>query len=312
MKFAVYRLSFSAGVHFGTGTLWSGANTLPADTLFSALCLEAAAQRGEAGISALVDLVRQRRLCFSDLFPFIGEELYLPKPLIPIQREENGDSVVKKSFKKLKYIPVSQLDLYLQGRLNPLAAVETLKTLGSFAVRTMAASRSEEKLESGETLPYSVGVYRFAKGNGLYTLVGFDTAQTQEQFEHLLDSLSYSGLGGKRSAGLGRFSVTKSALPESLEKRLQGSKTPCISLSVCMAEDEELEQVMQDAKYLLLKRSGFVASPDYAPEQRRKRDFYAFCAGSCFAQRFRGNVFDVANGRQHPVYRYAVPLWMEI
>ena len=133
------------------------------------------------------------------------------------------------------YIPVSQLDLYLQGRLNPLAAVETLKTLGSFAVRTMAASRSEEKLESGETLPYSVGVYRFAKGNGLYTLVGFDTAQTQEQFEHLLDSLSYSGLGGKRSAGLGRFSVTKSALPESLEKRLQGSKTPCISLSVCMA-----------------------------------------------------------------------------
>ena len=223
MKFAVYRLSFSAGVHFGTGTLWSGANTLPADTLFSALCLEAAAQRGEAGISALVDLVRQRRLCFSDLFPFIGEELYLPKPLIPIQREENGDSVVKKSFKKLKYIPVSQLDLYLQGRLNPLAAVETLKTLGSFAVRTMAASRSEEKLESGETLPYSVGVYRFAKGNGLYTLVGFDTAQTQEQFEHLLDSLSYSGLGGKRSAGLGRFSVTKSALPESLEKRLLSS-----------------------------------------------------------------------------------------
>ena len=75
MKFSVYRLSFSAGVHFGTGTLWSGANTLPADTLFSALCLEAAAQRGEAGISALVDLVRQRRLCFSDLFPFIGEEL---------------------------------------------------------------------------------------------------------------------------------------------------------------------------------------------------------------------------------------------
>lgn len=44
MKFAVYKLNFAAGVHLGTGTLASGANTLPADTLFSALCMEAAQQ----------------------------------------------------------------------------------------------------------------------------------------------------------------------------------------------------------------------------------------------------------------------------
>lgn len=47
MKFAVYKLNFAAGVHLGTGTLASGANTLPADTLFSALCMEAAQQGGE-------------------------------------------------------------------------------------------------------------------------------------------------------------------------------------------------------------------------------------------------------------------------
>ena len=49
MKFAVYKLNFAAGVHLGTGTLASGANTLPADTLFSALCMEAA-QLGEKSI----------------------------------------------------------------------------------------------------------------------------------------------------------------------------------------------------------------------------------------------------------------------
>lgn len=208
MKFAVYKLNFAAGVHLGTGTLASGANTLPADTLFSALCMEAA-QQGEKSIKTLVDAVRQNRLRIGDLFPFIGEELYLPKPLVPVQRENEGNSIVKKSFKKLKYIPVSQLDTYLQGKIDPVAAVEKLQKLGAFEVRTMAASRSTEKLETGETLPYSVGVYRFGQGNGLYTIAGAEDTQTQNKFEQLLNALSYSGIGGKRSAGLGRFTVQK-------------------------------------------------------------------------------------------------------
>lgn len=311
MKFAVYKLHFTAGVHFGTGMLWSGANTLPADTLFSALCMEAA-QQGEACITALVDLVKQQKLRISDLFPFIGEELYLPKPLVSIRRENEGNSIVKKSFKKLKYIPISQLDTYLQGKIDPVAAVEKLKTLGAFEVRTMAASRSPEKLETGEALPYSVGVYHFGQENGLYTIVGSEDAQTQQQFERLLDSLSYSGIGGKRSAGLGRFTVQKTEVPETLLKRLQGNATPCVSLSVCMAADEELERVLEGAQYLLLRRAGFVASTEYAEEQRRKRDMYMFCAGSRFDKRFAGDVFDVSNGGRHAVYRYAAPLWMEI
>lgn len=85
-----------------------------------------------------------------------------------------------------------------------------------------------------------------------------------------------------------------------------------MALSVCMAEAEELEDVLEGAQYLLLKRSGFVASQDYAPEVRRKRDFYAFRAGSCFIRRFSGNLFDVGGGGAHPVYRYAAALWMEI
>ena len=257
MKFAVYKLNFAAGVHLGTGTLASGANTLPADTLFSALCMEAA-QQGEKSIKTLVDAVRQNRLRIGDLFPFIGEELYLPKPLVPVQRENEGNSIVKKSFKKLKYIPVSQLDTYLQGKIDPVAAVEKLQKLGAFEVRTMAASRSTEKLETGETLPYSVGVYRFGQGNGLYTIAGAEDTQTQNKFEQLLNALSYSGIGGKRSAGLGRFTVQKCEVPQAMLKRLQGKNTPCVSLSVCMATDEELENALEGAQYLLLRRSGCV------------------------------------------------------
>lgn len=45
----IYRLHFTGGVHFGEGTLESSARTFRADTLFSALCLEAL----KAGSSAI-------------------------------------------------------------------------------------------------------------------------------------------------------------------------------------------------------------------------------------------------------------------
>lgn len=312
MEYVVYKLQFSAGVHFGTGALSDGTNTLPADTLFSALCQEAAAEDGPEGIEALVQAVRADKLRLSDLFPYIGEELYLPKPLYPIKREKTGNSIVKKSFKKLKYIPATQISIYLQGDLDPLAQVDKLKQLGQFEMRTMTAIRSSEKLDTGDALPFNVGVYHFAKGNGLYFLAGFADRGMRDTLENLLLSLSFTGIGGKKSAGLGRFSVSRHGVPDELAKRLATDKTPCMSLSVCMEHAEQLEQVLCNAYYLLTKRSGFVDSVSYAPEQRRKRDFYVFTAGSCFATRFSGDVYDVSNGGTHPVYRYAAPLWMEM
>ena len=202
--------------------------------------------------------------------------------------------------------------LFYEGRIDPVAAAEKLKALGAFEVRTMSASRSPEKLVSGDTLPYSSGVYHFREGCGLYTIVCAESDAIQRRFGQLLDSLSYSGIGGKRSAGLGRFTVQKTDVPEDLLRRLNGNASPCVSLSVCMASDEELESVLEGARYLLLRRAGFVASTEYADEQRRKRDMYMFCAGSCFDRRFVGDVFDVSNGGRHAVYRYAAPLWMEI
>ena len=49
-----------------------------------------------------------------------------------------------------------------------------------------------------------------------------------------------------------------------------------------------------------------------AKEARRKRDFHVFAAGSCFANQFLGDIFDVSTGGAHPVYRYAKPLFMEV
>ena len=77
-------------------------------------------------------------------------------------------------------------------------------------------------------------------------------------------------------------------------------------------ENEELEQVIKDSSYLLIKRSGFVDSSEYALQQMRKRDLYVFSSGSCFAHTFRGRIIEERNGGKHPVFRYAKAFFMGV
>ena len=58
MKYKVFRLHFPAGVHFGKGRLEDTAYTFKADTLFSALCIEAV-KDGEEHLLKLVEYAKQ-------------------------------------------------------------------------------------------------------------------------------------------------------------------------------------------------------------------------------------------------------------
>ena len=83
-------------------------------------------------------------------------------------------------------------------------------------------------------------------------------------------------------------------------------------LSSALPKQEELNQALEGANYLLQKRSGFVSSVTYADEQRKKRDLYTMQAGSCFQHPFQGDIYDVGRGGAHPVYRYAKALFLEV
>ena len=100
MKYKLFRLSFPNGLLLGSGGAY-------ADTIFSALCIEAL-QTGE--LQKLVDFTKKGELKISDTFPFIKEKLYITKPLIkPKRKKEEEDEGAKKIFKKLKYIPLNKL-----------------------------------------------------------------------------------------------------------------------------------------------------------------------------------------------------------
>lgn len=308
MEYIGYKLHFPAGLHIGNGTLEDSEKTFDAMHLFSAFCIEAV-KKSQEELEKLLEVTRSGEVLFSDAFPYIGEGLYLPKPMIQIVTDRQGDSNQKKAFKSLEYVPAECLDDYFDGKLD--AAKERMVLKNGFCsteVRTVASVSGEE-----ETMPYRIGVCTYRKGAGLYLIIGYQSLDVLSFLEGLLKEVGYSGIGGKRTSGLGRFTIESFDLPERIVKRLKSAEPgQSMSLSVCLPNDDEIERAMEGASYRLVRRGGFVASTDYADTLLRKKDLFVFQAGSCFEKRFSGSIIDVSIGGKHPVYRYAKPLFMEV
>ncbi len=298
-----YRLAFKTPVHFGQGRLSGSGFGLFADTLFSALYIEALGMGME---EKLLTFAKDGSLTLSDLFPYSGETYFIPKPIMRIQTDKKGDSSLKKKFKGLTHIPVSDIDEYICGDYDPDKAVENLRCIGKSTLR-----QSVRIVEDSDSKPYSVGLFTFAEGCGLYFAASV-TDEAKALLDRLMSALSFTGIGGERSSGLGKFAFECTEAGEDFIRRL-GTGGKAMSLSICLPTDSELETSMAGASFETVKRSGFVESESYAETPLRKRDLYCFKAGSVFCSRFKGDIFDVSTDEgSHPVYRYARPMWFSV
>lgn len=305
MEYKIYKFEFPNGVHLGKTSLEDTQYHFCADTFFSALCHEAV-KFGEEKLNYLVEMVNKDELLFSDAFPFSQDEYYLPKPIMHIEsKREDSNKDMKKAFKKLKYISVKHFSEYLNGDYN--ISINSAVDFGKTATKVSASIRGEE-----ETKPYRVSSYHFNEDNGLYIIVVFLSEEKIVFFDDLLESLSYSGIGGKRYSGFGRFTFQKNDLPSELLYRMTAQGKKYMSLSSSLPKEEELQTVINNASYTLQKRSGFILSETYADEYRRKIDLYTFSSGSCFNDKYKGDIYDVSQDGRHPVYRYAKPLFVEV
>lgn len=306
MEYKVYKMIFPNGVHIGKTSLEESEYSFHADTIFSALCQEAVKNDVEC-LKQLCRYAKSGQLLISDAFPYIGDCYYIPKPMIRIETEKQGDSKLKKAYKKLSYIPAHLLGKYLSGELDVCEEQNKFKQLGTAYTKTSASVMGEK-----ETTPYRVGIYQFYEGNGLYVIVGYEKAEQLELTKQLFQSLSYSGIGGKRSSGLGRFQVCEVELIGDIQQRLVRKGERYMTLSVSLPQEQEMENALQQASYQIIKRSGFVASYVYADSFHRKNDLYVMNAGSCFVQQYQGDIYDVSSGGSHAVYRYAQPMFLEV
>ena len=309
MNYIAYKLVFKTGVHFGNNSLSDGEIVFHADSLFSALCLEAV-KNSDDELNRMHNLFLDGSLSISDAFPFVKNTLFLPKPCCYIEHKENkntGSSEEKKRQKKLKYISIDNFDKYFTSTLDTSAALDKIKNLGSFYLKT-----SVEVSRADVPTPYSVGIYNFSKDCGLYLIVGYDNEENLYWLEEYLEGLSYIGIGGKKSAGLGKFILKHQALPENFVRQLSADSSKYMLLSVALPKADEIANAMQNSEYLLIKRSGFISSETYSNTFERKKDIYVFDSGSCFTEKFSGDIYDVSRNGNHPVYRYAKPLWLGV
>lgn len=331
MMYYIFTLKFLTPVHFGDTANGGGLDKFSiqcsADTLFAALCNEAA-NKGSDAVEKLVKKTAEGKIVFSSLFPYwrtADDDLYfyLPKPLLKLEQEEQQSA---KSFEEIKqlatklkkqkkstYIRASQINSLLKyGGSN-----------GQFAVPEFAAPlvAGRVALREEKPLPYYVGSYVFSKHSGLYFILGVEHEEEFALIKELLFSLGYSGIGGKRSSGYGKFEqadeewglfddggVYDDDTAIALMLYNEKSKHQMCLAPVCPHADELA--VVKQGSYKLIKRGGFITS-SAAKDNIKRNSIYMLQEGSCFPERLRGQMLQqTVDGLAHDVYRDGIGMFV--
>ena len=297
MSLQMYILKFD-NVHFGNGTLSSSDFSFSVSRLFSALFLEALKVGKQ---EELLQLAQEKDFVLSDAFPILNETPFLPKPIGYPDFSKNDEQISReirrkaKASKKLQYIPWNLMDQYLTGNADIDQITKMQKDM--FSVQYVTKKGVD---------PYEVAVTSM---NCLLYVI----APVNDLLNQLMNLLQYSGLGGERSSGYGRFSLSRRDLPSELAERLTVEKSGLSMLmSTSLPQEKELGVSLQNAKYLLKKESGFAYS-ESTGSLLRKQDLYKFVAGSTFKQTFAGEIIDIRpQDFSHPVWNYSKGLFYQL
>lgn len=322
MHYCLYKLKFSTSLHIGSdsgsSSLSSAEMTVHSDTLFSALCIEALASNE---LDRFLTMAKSDKFLLSDLLPYKDDEFYLPKLIAKIELGISDDnSKDRKEYKKLKYIPAAHFKDYI-AFLKGTGGFDVKRENFSFSpgisqVRTSVGISGNEEPE-----PYHLGTFTFHDNYGLYVIIGYESDDDFNLLERLLNALSFSGIGGKRTVGLGKFSIDDAiyldapfnesleAISEMLENK---NSTYSMTINTSLPKVEELHNTVKNGFFTLLRRGGFVQSGTYSPTPLKKKEIYSFSAGSCFMDKYKGDIYDVSNEGGHPVYRFLKPLFMGV
>ena len=186
--------------------------------------------------------------------------------------------------------------------------------------KPIAASTSPAELSTVERKAVFVGLYRLHAGCGLYVLCACEGNDQLKMLKELFTLLGLSGIGGRTSAGYGRFHLDgepiclNTAEDASLRWMLQALErgtAPYLLLTSSLPTGEEMDAALEGAAFQLARRGGF-ASTEWVETPVKKQTQYFLTAGSVLQHTYQGELCDVGIGVPHPVYRYSKPLFMGV
>ena len=334
MRYKLYTLKFSTPVHFADadfgGDLDKSSITCSADTYFNALCFEAS-QRSVDLFKILIDKFTQNRLKISSLFPYYKNDtvddvqFYLPKPCNIIDKMDELSSYSEqkqyhnqlKKADKEKFIRVSKLKSWLKSTTttNILDIVNPI-----FAIKTTS---NKVSCRQEESLPYFVSSYQFSKNAGLYFIVGFEDDSDIDFIEPIIESLGYSGIGGKKSSGYGKYSFGEDPweLDEKfafyqddliLYKMLNTKNARFMAITPIIPELSDIRFMALTGTYNLFKRSGYIYDKN-THIKLRKNDVYMIAEGSLLLEKIQGILLKEEYDKiSYPIYRYGMGMFVGI
>ncbi|MEM6319670.1 MAG: type III-A CRISPR-associated RAMP protein Csm4 [Bacteroidota bacterium] len=318
----IIKLYFTSPLHLSRGkaNLEESFQTLHSDTLKSAIFYNALQLFGEAEIIGRQNEAEDDAtntsffdaFSISSGFPFYGEELYFPKPLIPLPNllDENKkvmDAVQqRKAKKKIAFLDKAHFEGLLQGTLSTIS-VQDLYLKKKFLAKNSAAFFDSKKdpnhppTESPfilseviqkvavprtfaeETATFYMDRIYFKEGAGLFFFVEYHEnvrPDIEKKVRAALQLLGDNGIGSDRSSGNGHF-VPKS---KNVTFNLPTQGTQQLNLSLYCPTRSEMKGLITDkTAYTLVKRGGFIASPKHTEHlSYRKKSVFMFKEGSVF------------------------------
>lgn len=319
-EYKIIKLKNLTPFHIGTGkeNYDFSSDKLHSDTLSSAI----AALRAQKGLTD--DLYHfLDSFILSSAFPFQGNNYFLPKQEGRLEVDYEGEEhELRKRLKKVKYINFELWREIVKGsritikeeqlRNEFLTVGSNLETISkSFTTQRVSVSRDED----GKTEPFFFEWEFYNADSGLFCIVDCDDSLFPQIVE-LFEELGVNGLGTDKNVGGGKFDVEVGTitLPE------VDNPDSTLLLSLYIPTEDELPALFLDqAKYQLLQRGGFMAgSQQEAFRHLRKQTIYMFAAGSCFpmVQPLKGKIVDLQpqwnDENMHSVYRSGKPFYIPI
>lgn len=330
MSYLLYKLRFPNGIHIGTAsgnTLEETMMSVYSDTFYSAIFNEYMKIYND---DELYKISETGELLISDLLPFkekedMSTDFYLPKPFISVQRDEttkekNDEEVIdRKKVKATNFIPADKLEEYFSFLKTGKNFPEIDDDFGKKELYT----KNKVSLKNEDTKLYNIEVFKFNEKSGLYFIVRLpENNEWQEIFENILESLSLTGIGGKRNSGFGQFrsedpmffdgedfNAIESESDAYINRALYSDEKNFLSISSYFPKMEEIEKIKESENYYqLIKRSGFVNSSLYSEQAEKRKQVYMLSSGSVLSFKPEGKILDLKLHGKHSVYRMGKPI----
>ena len=327
MSYLLYKLRFPNGIHIGTAS----GNTLEetmigvySDTFYSALYNEYMKIYND---NELYKVSKTGDFLVSDLLPFkekddMSTDFYLPKPFISVQRNErrNDEEVVdRKKVKATNFIPADKLEEYFSFLKNGTNFPIIDDDFGKKQLYT----KNKVSLENEDTQLYNIEIFKFNEKSGLYFIVKLpENEKWQRIFENILESLSLTGIGGKKNSGFGQFvsedpmffdgtdfDAIESDSDAFINRALFSNEKKFLILSSYSPKIEEIGKIKENENYYqLIKRSGFVNSSSYSEQAEKRKQVYMLSSGSVLNFKPEGKILDLNLHGKHSIYRMGKPI----